>query len=159
MTARRDCTEESFAGICHMRASPSVGETPQQFVLLFVLFSFFSFVRVGFFLTKKLFWSSSRRYRMVRFEYPVQYPMDHLSRPVRHSLVRLLCYFLHSLVMWLTVSSLSPHNLRLLSCYALSIFDGIIIIIIITVIITSWEFSHQCKLMVFHWGNNALASW
>ena len=31
VTAYRDCAEESLAGICKMRASPSVGETPQQF--------------------------------------------------------------------------------------------------------------------------------
>ena len=30
VTDRRDCAEESLAGICHMRASPSVGETPQH---------------------------------------------------------------------------------------------------------------------------------
>ena len=26
-----DCTEESLAGICHMRVSPSVGDTPQHY--------------------------------------------------------------------------------------------------------------------------------
>ena len=30
VTARRDCAEESLASISHMRASPSVRETPQQ---------------------------------------------------------------------------------------------------------------------------------
>ena len=30
VTASRDCTEESLAGMCPMRASSSVGETPQQ---------------------------------------------------------------------------------------------------------------------------------
>ena len=30
-TVPRDCTEESLAGMCHMRASPSVRETHQQF--------------------------------------------------------------------------------------------------------------------------------
>ena len=29
VTVRRDCAEESLAGICHMRAIPSVEETPQ----------------------------------------------------------------------------------------------------------------------------------
>ena len=28
--ARRDCAEESLVGMCHTRASPSVGETPQR---------------------------------------------------------------------------------------------------------------------------------
>ena len=30
VTACQDCAEESLASICHMRASPSVGETPQH---------------------------------------------------------------------------------------------------------------------------------
>ena len=40
VTARRDCAEESLAGMCHMRTSPFVGEAPQHLytVLKFQVF-------------------------------------------------------------------------------------------------------------------------
>ena len=52
---------------------------------------------------------------------------------------------LHSLIMWLMVSSLSPHSLYLLFCCVLSILVLIwLVLIIIIIIIYSFEsFSHQ----------------
>ena len=47
--------------------------------------------------------------------------MDHLSNPVVSSLLLFCVYLLHSLIMWLIISSLSPYNLHLLFCCALSL--------------------------------------
>ena len=52
-----------------------------------------------------------------------QLPVAHLPQPVVSSLIYTFCAnLLHSLIMWLIVSSLSPHNLHLLFCCVLSIF-------------------------------------
>ena len=76
---------------------------------------------------------------------------------------------LHSLIMWLIASSLSPHSLHLLFCWVLwlvliSIIALIwlvllllllllllLIIIIIIIISLFASFSYQCEIMVFHW--------
>ena len=58
--------------------------------------------------------------RWVKFQFLAQLPVDHLADQVVSSLIFLLRYLLHSL-MWLIVSSLSPHNLHLLFCRVLPI--------------------------------------
>ena len=57
------------------------------------------------------------------------------------ALYSLCANLLHSLIIWLVVSSLSPHSLHFI----------IIIIIINIIIIIHYSFLHQRKLMVFHW--------
>ena len=53
--------------------------------------------------------------RMIRIQFFAQFPMDYLFHPLLFSLVFFFCASqLHSLIMWLIVSSLSPHNLHLL---------------------------------------------
>ena len=49
---------------------------------------------------------------MVRsnFNFPAQFPVDNLPHLVVSSLVLFCASFLHSLIMWLIVSSLSSHN-------------------------------------------------
>ena len=65
----------------------------------------------------------------------------------------------HSLIMWLIVSSLSPHNVHLLFCCVLSILALIIIIIIIiTIIILLVSFSHKRKLRWLCTGVSVTAS-
>ena len=55
---------------------------------------------------------------IVKFQLLAQFPVDHVA----HSVVSSLCAnLLHSLIIWLIVSSLSPHNLHLLFCCILSI--------------------------------------
>ena len=77
--------------------------------------------------------------RMVKFKFLAHLPVYYLSDPVLYSFCANLP---HSLIMWLMVSSLSPHSLHLLFCCVLSIlaliwlvltalFFVIIIIIII----------------------------
>ena len=56
---------------------------------------------------------------MVKFQFLAQLPVGHLPCPV---MSRLCDSLLHSLIMWLIVSSLSPHNLHLLFCCVLCIF-------------------------------------
>ena len=48
--------------------------------------------------------------------------MVYISYSVRLNHVLVLCYFLHSFIMWLTVSYRSLHNLHLQFCRILSIF-------------------------------------
>ena len=55
---------------------------------------------------------------MVKFKLLAQLPVDHLAHPV----ISFCANLLHLLIMWLIVSSLSPHNLHFLFCYILSIF-------------------------------------
>ena len=58
---------------------------------------------------------------MEKFQFLVQFPVDHLA-----PCLVLYCFcanFMHSLIMWLIVSSLSLHNLHWLFCYVLSIFS------------------------------------
>ena len=62
---------------------------------------------------------------MVKFSSLAQFPLDHLSNSVMPSLIFLCDSLIHSLIMWLTVSSLSPHNLHLLFCCVLSIVTSI----------------------------------
>ena len=59
--------------------------------------------------------------RMVKFRLLAQFPVDHLTHPVVSSLKFFYVNLLHSLVMWLIVSSLSHHNQHLLFCCVLSI--------------------------------------
>ena len=48
---------------------------------------------------------------MVKFQFFVQLPVDYIPHPVVSCLI---LFLLHSLIMWLIVSFLSPHNLHLL---------------------------------------------
>ena len=50
---------------------------------------------------------------MVKLQFLAQFPVDHLAYPVMSGLILFLCYLL---IMWLIVSSLSPHNLHLFCC-------------------------------------------
>ena len=50
--------------------------------------------------------------RMVIFKFLAQLPMDHCKHPVMSSLIVLCTNLLHSLIIWLMVSCLSPHNLH-----------------------------------------------
>ena len=56
---------------------------------------------------------------------------------------------LYSLIMWLMVSSLLLHNRHLLFCCVLSIL--VLILSLLLLLFTHESFSHQRKLMVFHW--------
>ena len=55
---------------------------------------------------------------MVKFKFLAHLPVDHLVCLVLYSFC---ANFLHSLIKWLIVSSLSPHSLHLLFCWVLSI--------------------------------------
>ena len=69
--------------------------------------------------------------------------------------------FLHSLIMWLIVSSLSPHSLHLLFCWVLSILAliwlvmslllGEIPFLLLLLLYSIGRFLHQRSLKVFHW--------
>ena len=56
-------------------------------------------------------------FRTVKFQFLAQFPVDHFTHPV----VSFYASLLQSLIIWLTISSLSPHNLHLLFCCVLSI--------------------------------------
>ena len=61
---------------------------------------------------------------MVKFKLLAQFPVDHLSHPVSCPCSCISSYSLFALIhciMWMIVSSLSPHYLRLLFCWVLSI--------------------------------------
>ena len=58
---------------------------------------------------------------MAKLQFLAQFPVDHLARPVVSSLVTFCANLLYSLILWLIVSSLLPHNLHLLCCCSLSI--------------------------------------
>ena len=61
--------------------------------------------------------------RMVKFKFLAQFPVDHIPHAFVFSLI--LSFFanpLYSLITWLSISSLSPHNLQSLFCCVLSIF-------------------------------------
>ena len=57
--------------------------------------------------------------RMVKFKLLAQLPVDYFPHFTQSCLVlySFCANLLHSLIMWLMVSSLSPHNLHLLFCY------------------------------------------
>ena len=52
--------------------------------------------------------------RIVKFQFLTQFPVDHLAHPIISILYSFYANLLHSLIMWLIVSSLSPYNLHLL---------------------------------------------
>ena len=58
---------------------------------------------------------------MVKFKFLAHFPVDYLADPVVSSLYSFCANLLHSLIMWLMVSSLSLHSLHLLFCCVLSI--------------------------------------
>ena len=58
---------------------------------------------------------------MVKFKFLAHFPVDHLPTQSRLTLYSFCANLLHSLIMLLIVSSLSPHNLHLLFCCVLSI--------------------------------------
>ena len=58
---------------------------------------------------------------MVRFQFLAQFPVDLFAHPVMSNL----------LIMWLMLSSLSPHNLHLLFCCVLSILALIWLVVIV----------------------------
>ena len=61
--------------------------------------------------------------RMVKLNIFARLPIVYLSYPVVCQVLYSLCAnLLHSLIIWLIVSSLSPNNLHLLFCWVLSIF-------------------------------------
>ena len=60
--------------------------------------------------------------RMVKFQFLAQFPVDHLTHPVLFSLILFGANLLHSLIMWLIISSLSPHNLHRLFCCVVGLF-------------------------------------
>ena len=59
--------------------------------------------------------------RMVKFKFLAHLSVYHLVDPVVSSLIFFPSNLLHSLLMWLLVSSLSPYSLHLLFCCVLSI--------------------------------------
>ena len=59
--------------------------------------------------------------RMVKFDFFSQLPVDNLSQPFMCRLYFFCANFLHSRIILLIVSSLSPHNLHLLFCGVLSV--------------------------------------
>ena len=60
--------------------------------------------------------------RMFKFQFLAQFPVDHLPHPVMSCLAVFCTNLLHSLIIWLIVSSLLPYNMHLLFCCFLSIF-------------------------------------
>ena len=67
---------------------------------------------------------------MVELKFPAHFPVNHLADPVMSRLNSFCANLLHSLIMWLIVSSLSPHSLHLLFCCFLPIFALIWLVII-----------------------------
>ena len=63
--------------------------------------------------------------RIVKFKFLAQFPVSHLLHPVVPILI--LFWLLHSFIMLLIISSLSPHSLHQLFCYVYSCFDIVII--------------------------------
>ena len=61
-------------------------------------------------------------FSMVKFQSFPQFLVDHLSYPVESNFILFCTTLLHQFIMWLSVLSLSPHNLFLLFCCVLSIF-------------------------------------
>ena len=59
--------------------------------------------------------------RMLKFKFLAQFPVDHLAHPIMSSLILFCTNFLHSLIMWLIISSLSSHNQHLIFCCVSSI--------------------------------------
>ena len=60
--------------------------------------------------------------RMIKSKLLAQFPVDHHAHLVVPSLILFFwSSLLHSLIMWLVVSCLSPHNIHLLFCCVLSI--------------------------------------
>ena len=60
--------------------------------------------------------------RVVKFELLTRLPVDYHAHQVVSSLILFWANLLHSLIMWLFISSRSPHNLHLLFCHVSSIF-------------------------------------
>ena len=60
---------------------------------------------------------------MVMFEFLAYFPVDHIAYQTCLALYSFCANLLHSLIMWLIVSSLSPHIQHLLFCCVLSILD------------------------------------
>ena len=58
---------------------------------------------------------------MVEFKFLTHFPVNHLADPDVSRLILLCADLLHSLIIWLMVSSLSAHSLHLLFCWVLSI--------------------------------------
>ena len=58
---------------------------------------------------------------MVEFKFLTHFPLNHLTTQSCLALYSLCANLLHSLIIWLMVSSLSPHSLHLLFCWVLSI--------------------------------------
>ena len=66
---------------------------------------------------------------MTKCKFLAKLPVDNLIHPVVSRLLLILWYFFkHSIIMWLMVSSLSPHNLHLLFCCGLSILTLILLV-------------------------------
>ena len=73
---------------------------------------------------------------MVELKFPAHFPVDRLADPVVSRRANLL----HLLIMWLIVSSLSPHSLHLLFCWVLSILAFIIYSSRVSHISDNWWF-------------------
>ena len=69
--------------------------------------------------------------RMVKLQLLIEFPVDHVAHLVVPSLILFYANLLHSLIMWLIVSSLSPYN-HLLFCWVLSIF------VLIWLVLMAW---------------------
>ena len=59
--------------------------------------------------------------RLVKLQLLAQFPVDKVAHPFMTSIISFSANLLHSLIMWLIISSLSPHNLHFLFCCILSI--------------------------------------
>ena len=85
---------------------------------------------------------------MVKFKFLEQFPVDHLPHPVMSSLILSLWHLIHSLIMWLIVSSLLSRNLYLLFCCVFSILASILLVLM-AMFCAAWEiFSFSVKVVV-----------
>ena len=83
---------------------------------------------------------------MVKFKFLVLIHMDHLAHPVVSSLILFSTNLLHLHIMWLMVSSLSPHNLHLLFCCILSILTLIWLVLMVLFVLLLGE------ILFLSWG-------
>ena len=73
---------------------------------------------------------------VVKLQCLPRFPVDHLVQPCL-VLYSLCANLLHSLIMWLIVLSLSPHNLHLLFCCVLSLLD-LIWLVLMALFCAAW---------------------
>ena len=85
---------------------------------------------------------------MVNFKFLAHLPVDPLANPAVSCLISFCANLLHSLIMWLIVSSLSSHSRHLLFCCVLSILA--LIWLVLTALFCAAVRRDSVSLLKFH---------